>query len=556
MSAGGQDPHPRHALLSGTLVTSLGSFTSRVLGLLRDRATASLFGLAAGGVMDAFVVAFRIPNLFRRMFGEGALTASFLPVFAQTLERDRKQAWRVAASTMAWIVLVLAGLVAVGEIGFVIWAAASTEPREMLLAGLSAMLLPYVILACLLAIASASLQTMGKFAAPAFTPAVLNVVWMVGTIWIAPRLSNDPAAQARILAICVLAGGLAQCLLLWLALRTAGFRLTVNFAATRNELRQIRWNMLPTLFGLAVTQINTLLDSLLAWGMAAAPDGPQNIGWLGGIPYPMKQGAASAIYFGERLYQFPLGILGIAVATVVFPLLARHAARGDYAAVRNDLVRGMRLVMLLALPATAGLILLAEPIAQLLFQTGKFTSADTQRVAQMIAIYSSGVWAYCGAPVLIRGFYAVNDRITPVRAGLIAVTINTVLDITLMWPLAELGMAASTAIAAALQLVMLLAMFSRSHVAMPWRMILVSLARMLVATFAMALVGWLVLRALPPVISASHQMNWTVIVRVAAPLLACVVTYLLLIAIFGRAEWRQLISRESASESLHRNIWQ
>jgi putative peptidoglycan lipid II flippase len=527
-----------HPLLSGAIVTSLGTLISRILGMVRDMATASLFGLTAGGVMDSFVVAFRIPNLFRRMFGEGALTASFLPVFAQTLEQDRRQAWRVAATTMAWITAVLAGLVVVGEIGFAVWAVVSTGPRVALLAGLSAMLLPYVILACLLAIASASLQTLGKFAAPAFIPAVLNVFWMAGTLWIAPRLSSDAATQARILAICLLVGGVVQCGVLWLALRKAGFRFEVNFAATREELRQIRWGMLPTMLGLAVTQINTLLDSLLAWAMAAAPDGPQTIGWLGGIPYPMRQGAAAAIYFGERLYQFPLGLLGIAVATVVFPLLARHAARGDYAAVRDDLVRGLRLVMLLAVPASAGLILLAEPIARLLFEHGQFTREDTERTARMIAIYGSGVWAYCAAPVLVRGFYAVNDRITPVRAALVAVAINTVLDVSLMWTMAEMGMALSTAIAAAVQLVLLLVMFSRGHVAMPWWAIGVTLLRMTVATIVTTLVGFVILRALPEV-----GGGWNALLRVFGPLSACAATYILLVAILGRKEWRELTAR-------------
>lgn len=525
-----------HPLLSGTIVTSLGTLLSRVLGLLRDRATAALFGMS-DGVMDAFVVAFRIPNFFRRMFGEGALTASFLPVFAQSVEQDRRQAWRVAATTMAWLVIVLTGLVLVGEAIFAIWATIASGPRVALLTGLSAMLLPYVILVCLLAIASASLQTLGKFAAPAFIPAVLNLIWLVGTIWIAPRLASDSTSQAQILAVCVLIGGVLQCLLLWLALRRVGFRLEVNFAATRDELRQIRWNMIPTLVGLTVTQINTLLDSLLAWAMAAAPEGPQHIAWLGGIPYPMQQGAASAMYYGERLYQFPLGLLGVAVATVVFPLLARHAARGDYIAVRDDLVRGLRLVMLLALPATAGLMLLAEPIARLLFQTGKFTAEDTHRVAAMIATYSSGVWAYCASPVLVRGFYAVNDRLTPVRIGLVAVAVNVVLDVVLMWPLAELGMATSTAIAASVQTVALLVMFSRGHVAMVWRPILVTLVRMLIATAGMTLVGWLVLRSLP-----STDDTWRPVV---APLAACVVTYLALIFLFGREELRQLVSHET-----------
>ncbi len=214
-----------NSLLSGTVVTSLGTLCSRVLGLARDVITASLFGLAAGGVMDAIVVAFRVPNLFRALFGEGALTASYLPVFARLLKDDRRGASQLFTATMRWLAMVLAGMVIVGEIGIGLWAWVARDDRSVvLLAGLTAAMLPYLILVCLAAITSASLQALADFAVPAFAPAVLNICWIVGAALIAPRVTSDAAAQAYIIAGCIIVGGFLQWMVQWPAIRREGYR--------------------------------------------------------------------------------------------------------------------------------------------------------------------------------------------------------------------------------------------------------------------------------------------------------------------------------------------
>ncbi len=272
----------RHPLLTATIVTSLGTLVSRVLGLVRDMITAALFGLAAGGVMDALVVAFRIPNLFRGLFGEGALTASYLPVFAQSLERDRRGSWRLFVATSLWLAGTLTLVVIAGEILIGIWARLVWDnPRVLLLAGLSAAMLPYLVLVCLAAITSATLQALGQFAAAAFAPAVLNVVWIIGAAAIAPRLANDPKAQAYVLAACILIGGLLQWVVQWPALRRAGFRFDHDFGATRDDLRQIHRGMIPTALSVAVVQFNTLMDSLVAWGLSAPVGSAATIAWVG-----------------------------------------------------------------------------------------------------------------------------------------------------------------------------------------------------------------------------------------------------------------------------------
>jgi putative peptidoglycan lipid II flippase len=228
---------------------------------------------------------------------------------------------------------------------------------------------------------------------------------------------------------------------------------------------------------------------LIAWGLARAADGPELIPWLNhAVRYPMRQGAVAAIFFGDQLSEFPLGLIGMAVATAIFPLLSRHAARGDRKRLGADMTLGLRLVFCLGVPAGMGLVLLAEPIARLLLQHGCFEPEDTARTAVMIAWYASGVWAYCASQVIVRGFYAMNDTATPVRVAAAVVGLNLALNLTLIWPMAEAGLAVSTAVSAAVQTLVLMAVFSRRKAPLQWRPLLATLARTIAATLVMAAV--------------------------------------------------------------------
>ena len=392
------NPSGRHPLISGAGITSLGTFASRVLGMVRDMATAALLGMSGSPVMDAFVVAFRIPNLFRRLFGEGALTASYVPVLAARLEKGRAGAWQLVSVGLVWLSVILAGVVLVAEgVCVLIYAVWGASPGMPLLVGLTALMMPYMLFVCLAAQVAATLQCLAHFAIPALAPTLLNICWLAAVWGIAPWFAPDQEAQAAVLAGSILVAGVLQLAVQWPKLRTFGFRFDYNWPAARDSLRDIATAMGPMVLGLAITQINTLMDSLIAWSLSAPPDGPQEIAWLGGVRYPMQQGAASSIYYGERLYEFPLAIVGIAVATAIFPLLSRHAARGDHRMLGADLTLGLRLVLFFGVPASLGLILLAEPLARLLFQRGEFTPADTVRTARMIACYAGGVWAYLRA---------------------------------------------------------------------------------------------------------------------------------------------------------------
>jgi len=540
----------RHLLIAGARITSLGTLLSRVLGMVRDMATAALLGLSGGGVMDAFVIAFRIPNLFRRLFGEGALAASYLPVLAAELERGRTSAWQLASVVVTWLAVLLAVLVALAE-GFfgLVWLAWGDVPGVGLLVGLGAVLMPYVLFICLAAQVAATLHALSHFSAPALTPALLNVCWLVAAWAIAPQFAPDKHAQAYVLAVSVVVAGVLQLGVQLPVLRAFEFRFDYNWAASRDAVTRIGRALGPMILGLAVTQLNTLLDSLIAWGLSAPGGATQRIAWLGSaVAYPMEQGAAAAIYYGERLYQFPLGILGLAVATAIFPMLSRHAARGDHRQLGSDLTFGLRLVLFLGVPAGVGLIMLAEPLARLLFERGQFTARDTARAARMIACYASGVWAYCGLSVVIRGYYALGDRTTPVRVGLWAMALNLVLNLLLIWRLAESGLAVATAMVAGVQVLVLVIIFSRRKSPLDWPALARTTARTVPSTLLMAVAGYTTLAMITRANGLASELA-----RVFLPLLVSMCVYFAAYRALGGRELDMLLvgsgSRSRKDES-------
>ena len=388
--------------------------------------TAALLGMSQGGGADAFWFAFRLPNLFRQLFGEGAMTASYLPVLTIQLERDPHVARQLATVVVSLLAVFLAALVALGELLFgLVWLIWSDVPGLGLLMGLSAVMLPYLLFICIASQLTTMLYAARHFTVAALTPAMLNIVWLIAAWAVAPRFAPDQVAQAYVLAVAVLAAGVAQIVVQLPTLRRLGFHFDYHWSAAREGVVQVTRNMAPMMVGLAVTQINTFIDSLIAWGLAAAPSGPQSFSCLGrAVQYPMRQGAVAAIYFGDRLCEFPLGVVGLAVAVAIFPLLSRHAGRGDYRQLGADMTVGLRLVFCLALPAGVGLFLLAQPVTRLLFQRGHFQPADTIRAARMVAWYATGVWAYCESAVIVRGFYALSDFRTPVRVAAWSVALN------------------------------------------------------------------------------------------------------------------------------------
>ncbi len=476
-------------------IVSACTMLSRVLGLIRDMAMASRFG--NGPVLDAFTVAFRIPNMARAWLGEGALTTAFLPAFVAELQQaGTAAASRLAAAVSVVLGIALCGMVLLAEV--VLWAIGhffqlSTEAE--LLRQLTAILLPYVIFICLAAQWNAVLHAHGRFFWPALVPVVLNLVWLASLWGIVPRV-NGAAAQMVVMSACVVVAGAAQLLfpvpLLW----RMGYRLRTDLTAAWPQVKTILLQMLPVLAGLSVTQFNTVVDSLLAWGFSRPEAGAAEIPWWPGVNYPLSPGTASALYLGQRLYQFPLGVFGVALGTVLFPVFTAHAQRKDWPALRHDFALGLRLVGAIGIPASAGLMLISRPLASLCFERGAFDAADAAQTADMIAAYGCGVWAYCGLLIAQRAFYSMNDRMSPLRLSMIAAMVDLVLNLTLMWWLGGVGMAFTTALVAAGQCIATSWLFAQKLGEFDWRPVMISLAKTILATLIMSALGWMTFRVI------------------------------------------------------------
>jgi len=415
---------------------SLCTILSRILGLVRDAAMAAQFG--NGPLLDAFTVAFRLPNMARALLGEGALATAFLPVYVAERERSGREA---AARLATAVVLALSGALLLLVFGLELllviagwcweWSPSADLLRRLLIG-----LTPYLGLICVAAQLSALLNAERQFLVPALVPTVLNLIWLAGLAcawtW------EDPEHQLFVMSTSILVGGLAQVALPLTALYRQGLTFDPQWRAAWTGVREIAAQMLPVVGGLMVMQVNVLVDSLLAWGFTA-PEGVEDP-WL-----PLSVGTASALYFGQRLYQFPLGVFGVALGTVLFPLLTEHAQARQWDRLRDDFSLGLRYVAAIGIPASVGLLLLAHPLASLFFEYGAFDAQDVRDTAGMIAAYGSGVWAYCGLLIIHRGFYALGDRLTPLRLGIWSVLGNLVLSVSLIWVCGGVALALSTA---------------------------------------------------------------------------------------------------------------
>jgi putative peptidoglycan lipid II flippase len=469
---------------------TLLTLVSRLTGLARDAALSRAFG--AGGVADAFFFAFMIPNLFRRLFGEGALSAAFLPAFARLDQSDPENARRLATLVVGGTTAVLSAIVLIGEAALL--AVDRFGPGTSLAWRLAMIMLPYTPLVCLVAVAGAMLQVRGRFGPTAAAPVILNGCILAATIGGALLFAPDgdgPAtgAHVSVVAASVLVAGVVQ--VAWtLAALGRGAWGTRDLGAARDAARGVGAQVLPMIVGLGAFQLNTFLDGVIASYPAIA--GPTILG----RPYPLDIGAMAAISYATRLYQFPLGVFGIAVATAIFPALARMT--DDAAGFAETLRRGLRIVVFIGLPASAGLILVREPLAAAILQGGDFTSDDSRRVGFVLLGYAPGVWAYSMMHVLTRALYARGDARSPVRVALAVLGLNLALNCTLIWtPLREAGLAWSTATCAIVQAVALTAILRRRIGPFLTRAVAASWARTIVATAIMIAVVLVAARLLP-----------------------------------------------------------
>lgn len=417
------------------------TLVSRVLGLLRETACAAVFG--ASGTWSAFGIAFQIPNLFRRLLGEGALTASFIPIFSQRYHTEGASSAEAAARQVIGLqVAILIGLTVIGElIVGGLWLLGPTDPRDRLTLILTALFLPHVIWICTTALMGGMLNVLQNFWIPTLAPIILNIfeIVAVGVAWWMHRSDPDPLSSPSVypIVVGVMLADVVQILVLWYALRRRGISLIPQIAWSDPAVVRVVKLMAPTILGLAAVQINTLLDGQIAYWFIPRDDAP------------------AVLRYAMLLYQLPLGIVGISVATAIFEQMSAEAALGKIADLRNTALEGLTLMLFVGMPISVGMCMLTWPLTALLYQRGEFTASDTDLVAYTSLFFTLGIWAYMSQHIYARGFYALQKPHIPARISLYMVGLNLTLNLILVWFMQEAGLALSTAISAFVQIILL-----------------------------------------------------------------------------------------------------
>src|SRR5947199_10432971 len=456
------DGEERKPLVKSAGVIGIATFSSRILGFIRDIVLARLFGASAAA--DAFFVAYRIPSLLRELFAEGSMSAAFIPIFSEYLaRRSHRDAWELASAAFTTLLTVLTG---VSVLGIVIapWLVPliapgfGNDPGKLALTTLlTQIMFPYLLFIGLSALAMGVLNSIRSFAAPAFSPVLFNIAIIAAAFLLAPLFAEPILA----VAVGVVIGGLAQFLSQLPALRPAALLFGRRFDFAHVGVRRIGWLMAPALIGLSVTQINILVSTILA---SYFPGGP------------------TYLFYGMRLIHFPLGIFGVALATALLPSLSTQAAKGELDALRGTLGFGLRLIFFMIAPAMVGLMLLRLPIVHLFFEHGQFTAADTQGTAAAVLAYAVGLWAFAGVRIVVSAFYSFQDTRTPVLIAAVALAANIALSLLLMGSLRHAGPALATALSAILNMAVLLVLLARRLGAFGWEAILRSHARVVLAS--------------------------------------------------------------------------
>jgi putative peptidoglycan lipid II flippase len=449
--------------------------TSRVLGLVRDQVMAYLFG--AGSQMDAYNVAFRIPNLVRDLFAEGAMSAAFVPAFTRQLSQGgRDAAWRLGNLVITTLVLVTAVVVTLGMLGAgpltraFAGAYAAVPGKLELTTQLTRVMFPFLSLVAVAAAFMGMLNALHRFFVPALSPAMFNVGSILCTLGLVPVMPMLGLPTIMAPAIGVLVGGFGQAAAQWPLLRREGFRFRPLLDFSDPGLREVLILMGPGVVGLAAVQINVLVNTLLA-----ARQGEGAVSWLN---------------YAFRLMYMPIGLFGVSIATAALPSLSRHAARDDLAEMRRTISHGLRLMLMLNVPATVGLVALASPIVGMIFEHGQFTAADTAATAGALAFYAPGLIGYSAVKIAVPSFYALRDSRTPVTVSMTTVAVNVLLNITLAGALGYRGLALGTALAAIFNAGTLLFVLRRRLGGLDGRVILTALTKVVLASVVMGICAW------------------------------------------------------------------
>lgn len=464
---------------AAALLVSAATMVSRVLGLVREQVFAAFFGASVGPYADAYGAGFRIPNLLRDLFAEGALSAAFVPTFAQRMKSDgREAAFALANVVIGAVLVVVSGVTIAGILGapWIVHLLApgfeSVPGKTDLAVRLTRIMMPFLPLVSLAAVAMGQLNAQERFGIPALAAATFNVVAIAAGI--AMHLLGWPPEKAIIgWSAATLLGGAAQIAVQWPSLRRTGFRLRPRIDWKNPGLRRIALLMAPATAGVAATQVNIFVNT------SFASEVPGAVTWLG---------------VAFRLMQLPIGVFGVAVATVAATRFAQDAgdegAPSRAAALSPTMTQGLRLVAFLTVPCTLGLAALAVPIVRLIYEHGRFVAADTEGAARCVVMYGIGLYCYAAVKVVAPAFYALGKSRLPLVASLIAVAANVALNFALFPVMSYEGLALGTSVAATANFAVLVFAFRRMAGPVGGRGIAVQFAKVTAAGLLCAGAAW------------------------------------------------------------------
>jgi putative peptidoglycan lipid II flippase len=469
----GEGGSPRLARSAG--IFGLATITSRILGLVRDQVVAFYFG--AGDANDAFRVASRIPNLVRDLFAEGAMSAAFVPTFTRQLTlHGREQSWRLASSVITALLIVTGAIVVIGivfaEPLVRLFAAefADVPGKIELTIYLTRIVFPFLTLVAVAAVLMGMLNSLGHFFIPALSPAMFNVAVIVISLAFIPFADALGVQPITIVAIATLAGGVGQLVIQWPPLRKEGFQYRPILDFRDEALHRVLLLMGPGTLGMAATQINVFVNTVLATG-----EGTGAVSWLD---------------FAFRLMYLPIGLFGVSIATAATPAISRMVAEQDFARIRSTLAGALGLMLFLNLPATIGLVVLAQPIVSVIFEHGEFTPSDTVATAAALQLYAIGLIGYSIVRIISPTFYAVGRSRIPVMASAGSVIVNIALNVTLVRVMGYRGLALGTSITAILNASVQLFLLRREIHGIEGPRIAASFARVVIASTVMGAVTW------------------------------------------------------------------
>ncbi|MHB0946257.1 MAG: murein biosynthesis integral membrane protein MurJ [Sedimentisphaerales bacterium] len=499
-----------HFFTSAKVVAGI-TLISRIFGFVRDLGITSL---GATRYNDAFGLAFKIPNLFRRLFGEGALASAFVPVFTDVSEKQGiEKARLLLANSFAILTVFLAFLLVIGEVCFFAYSLLPGPKDRQILMLFAMIMYPYMFTVCLLALCSAALNSRGHFIYPAAAPIIFNIFGIVAAWWVAPWLKDNLKDQLTIVAFSVVVAGVVQLVaVLWL-LKKSGLFLMPRLKPTEPGIAEILKLLAPMLIGLGFLQFSEFFQDIIAWCLTATAYS-DSISIFGcNILKPLSEGVIVRVGAARAFYQFPMGVLAISLGVAVFPLMSRYASRGDMVNLRGSINRALRISLMEGLATGVGLFILAEPI-MMIYARRKFTVDDAMQAAFVLQMYVLGMWAYCSYQILARAFYACKDTKTPLVVSCILSVVNLILLLAIIWLLpankAPGAFGLSTSITFSINAVVLILILRKRLGLLGGRKIAASLTRTLIGCAVMAGVVYLLRLYM-------RDMNYLLVLLVCVP---------------------------------------